>query len=121
MRALAVCTILFAFACGGEDDPDPYEGPPIACEGSPAKAREALKTYCSRCHSPDNPSGGFGVALDSQKLVEKGKVVPGDAASSPIYRRAKNGTMPPATVEPRPSAEDIEVLRTWIDCGAENF
>ncbi len=83
------------------------------------QARELLKIYCYRCHGQDGAvEGGMSYILDRDRLVARGKVVPGKAADSPLYRRVATGKMPPPEESPRPNANDIALLKKWIDGGA---
>jgi mono/diheme cytochrome c family protein len=88
------------------------------------RARKVLKTYCSKCHGPDSVGkGGFKDVLDRKRLVATGKVVLRDLARSELYQRVTSidDPMPPLGVEPRPSPEDIDVLKRWIEEGAPDF
>jgi WD40 repeat protein/mono/diheme cytochrome c family protein len=84
------------------------------------KAREVLKANCQRCHHREAAEGGFGYVTDLAALVERRKVVPGDAAKSKLLRRIadKDDPMPPAGEKQRPSAEDVALLRRWVEAGA---
>lgn len=93
----------------------PADGPtPLA-----ARAQAVLDRHCHRCHGQDGSvEGGFNYVLDRDKLVARRKVVPGRADESPLFRKITSGKMPPPDVSPRPSADEIAVLRAWIDGGA---
>src|SRR5438552_15059632 len=83
------------------------------------QARDLLQVYCHRCHGQDGAvEGGMSYILDRDRLVARGKVVPGKAADSPLYRRVATGKMPPPGESPRPKAEEIALLKKWIDAGA---
>jgi WD40 repeat protein/mono/diheme cytochrome c family protein len=83
------------------------------------KAQAVLKTHCHRCHGKNGSlEGGFNYVLDRDKLVTRKKVVPGQVEQSPLYKRLATGKMPPADVQPRPSAAEIAVVRSWIEAGA---
>jgi WD40 repeat protein len=56
--------------------------------------------------------------LDRERLVARGKLIPGAAEKSPLFRRVESGKMPPPGEAPRPTADDIAVLKKWIDGGA---
>ena len=82
------------------------------------RARSVLEGYCHRCHGRSGTAkGGFDYALDGDRLVARKKVVPGKPAESELYRRLRDGEMPPAKA-PRPDAREIALLRTWIEAGA---
>ncbi len=79
---------------------------------------------CLRCHGPDKQQGGlrFDAGPDGAKAADSGEpaVVPGKAAESALVRRVTSTDdaerMPP---EGDPlTAEQIALLRRWIDAGA---
>ena len=82
-------------------------------------AQDILQTYCADCHLDGDNGAGFAGALDLASLIERGLIVPGAGASSPLVRRITDGSMPPATPgrsrPPRPSVGEIAVLATSID------
>ena len=96
-------------------------------ELTPAQLSEAayqvLETNCSGCH-------GAGKRLNKkaatdresyEKLVNtQKKVVPGKPDESELYLMMidKDDPMPPARIKVRPSADDIEAVRLWIEKGA---
>src|SRR5262249_49601333 len=49
------------------------------------------------------------------------KIVPGDPKASKLFRRIKEGEMPPEDEKPRPSEADIDILEKWIAAGAPDF
>jgi hypothetical protein len=85
-----------------------------------------LLRRCAACHGPRRQEAGLDVRSRTS-LLRGGKsgpaVVPGNAADSPLIRRARAGQMPPptrlveASVKPIEPAE-IDVLVRWIDAGA---
>src|SRR5438477_3814591 len=84
-----------------------------------ARAREVLKAHCYRCHGQDGSvEGAMNYVADLPKLVARKKVVPGDPDGSRLFRRVDDGTMPPPDEKPRPSAEDVAILKRWIEAGA---
>lgn len=88
------------------------------------RAKAILKTNCFSCHGEaGKEEGGFGAALDRAKLVSEGHVVPGSPDESALLERMieEDSPMPPAGEEPRPSKEDIEIVRQWILAGAKPF
>src|SRR5262245_56793279 len=82
------------------------------------RAREVLTAHCVRCHGdPANAKGGFGYILDRERLVARGKVVPGKPADSPLVRMVETGEMPPAGRK-KPSADELTALRQRIAASA---
>src|SRR5271165_2486235 len=94
--------------------------PPLAlAQPSADKAHAILKAHCHRCHGENGSAKGkFGYVLARDKLIARGKVVPGNAAESELYQRVQSGEMPPAGKTSRPSKDEILALRQWIDAGA---
>jgi WD40 repeat protein/mono/diheme cytochrome c family protein len=84
-----------------------------------SRAQTILKANCHRCHGQNGSlEGGFNYVLDRDKLVARKKVWPGQAEQSPLFKRIAGGKMPPAGEAPRPSADDVAVLKQWIEAGA---
>jgi WD40 repeat protein/mono/diheme cytochrome c family protein len=84
-----------------------------------AQAQAILRTHCHRCHGQDGSvEGGMNYGTDLAKLVSRKKVTPGDPAGSRLFRRVEEGTMPPPGETPRPSSDEIAVLKKWIEAGA---
>jgi mono/diheme cytochrome c family protein len=95
-----------------------------APEALAAKARDVLQTHCHRCHGRDGSNeGGFSYVLDAGKLVERRKVVAGEPGKSRLFKRITSGDnpMPPADELDRPTAEDVAVVKRWIEAGAPSF
>ena len=96
---------------------------PVTAEGAAlaAKAETVLRTHCYRCHGEEGASeGGFNFAVNLPKLART-LVKPRDAAGSKVYQRltaSDDSAMPPIGEEPRPSAEEIAVIKSWIDAGS---
>ncbi|HKB36560.1 MAG TPA: c-type cytochrome domain-containing protein, partial [Gemmataceae bacterium] len=83
------------------------------------KAHAILEQYCHRCHGKDGSlEGGMNYILDRDKLVARKKVLPGDARTSPLYKRVVTGRMPPPEVKNRPTATEVAILKEWIEGGA---
>ncbi|KAA5547023.1 DUF1553 domain-containing protein [Roseiconus nitratireducens] len=87
--------------------------------------RAILTDKCFACHGPDAETveGGLRLDLRAQAVDETGVIVPGDAEASELVRRIDSGDQyevmpPPETHKPLTDAER-EVLRQWIQQGAE--
>jgi WD40 repeat protein/mono/diheme cytochrome c family protein len=95
-------------------------GPAAAAEPELAvKARAILEANCHRCHGRDGAAkGGMDFVLDRDRLVARGKVVPGKSDESELLQRLVKGEMPPEKQKPRPTDDDLALLRRWIDAGA---
>ena len=85
-------------------------------------ARHVLKTHCFHCHGESGVVEG-GLDLRLRRLIVQGgdsgaAITPHDSRDSYLLRRMVDGEMPPEEVSIRPSAEEIDVVRQWIDAGA---
>ncbi|MCB1225767.1 MAG: PD40 domain-containing protein [Verrucomicrobiales bacterium] len=82
-----------------------------------------LRDYCLGCHNRDDLDGDLSVETfaDLMKGGESGTAItPGDAARSFLIRtvtKQEKPRMPPAK-EPQPSAQDIALLKAWVQVGA---
>ncbi|HEV2495655.1 MAG TPA: ankyrin repeat domain-containing protein [Terriglobia bacterium] len=81
-----------------------------------------FKTYCIGCHGPTQQMNGF--RLDRRRDAMKGGTIavigPGNSAGSRLYQRLignQYGLQMPLTGALKP--EQIAVIRSWIDQGAE--
>lgn len=90
--------------------------------------RPILSENCFHCHGPDAAAREADLRLDTREGVfergELGEVVkPRDAAASELYRRISSSDdaerMPPADSGRVLSARDKELIKRWIDEGAE--
>jgi hypothetical protein len=86
-----------------------------------------LDKFCTTCHSSeeDHPSQLF---MDSyESLLKGGKhgaaIVPGNSQESLLSQKMNEeppfGKMMPPPRKPRPTAEQIALIRAWIDQGAK--
>src|SRR5262249_17376127 len=93
--------------------------------GSPlgAKVRLIFEQNCFRCHGQDGDTEGGVNVLDRDKLVSGKKVTPGDPQTSRLFKRPPRAPnpMPPEDESPRPSADDVELVKQWIAAGAPPF
>jgi mono/diheme cytochrome c family protein len=84
------------------------------CPTVETQALAVLQSHCASCHGPGTNTAGFNTVLDVNALEASGKIVPGDALKSPLYKRIANGEMPPPAV-PGPSTQEVAVLYSWIE------
>ncbi|MFK7852340.1 MAG: PSD1 and planctomycete cytochrome C domain-containing protein [Akkermansiaceae bacterium] len=87
-----------------------------------------LSENCYACHGPDEATMEGGLRLDVRELALKGgdsgnAIVPGDPAASLILERITHSdpdeVMPPPDKKKRLKPEQIDLIRQWIDEGAE--
>ncbi|VTS06483.1 c-type cytochrome domain-containing protein [Tuwongella immobilis] len=102
---------------------NPQESPAPASEpgklATAAQVRNWLDASCHRCHGENGAAeGGFNHVTDLARLVARKKILPGNAAASPLFKRIANGSMPPPDSHPRLTDAQIAQLRAWIDAGA---
>ena len=94
-----------------------------AADPDPKLAGEAytiLKKYCAKCHHDTFKVQDYDV-LDYKLLTGGGStyIVPGKLDKSDLWDRVGvKGDMPPEKVTVRPSNEEKEVLKKWIEAGA---
>ncbi len=90
--------------------------------------RPILADACFACHGPDGNTRQAGLRLDTREGMfgDRGGyriVVPGSAEDSRLYQRMSHeipaARMPPANAERRPTREQVETVRRWIDEGGE--
>jgi mono/diheme cytochrome c family protein len=87
----------------------------------PAQVQAVLRSHCAACHGPGGTGkGGFDYLLDRDRLIALNQIIPGQAGESALIQRIEQGEMPPGK-RPRPSAEQVALLRRWIDAGAPPF
>jgi ankyrin repeat protein len=95
---------------------------------SPAKidfrrdVQPLLKAHCLECHGPKEQKNGFRLdrRLDAMKGGTSPMIAPGNSQASRLYLKLignqQGPQMPP---DGTMSAEEIEVIKTWIDEGAK--
>ncbi|MBI3865026.1 MAG: DUF1553 domain-containing protein [Planctomycetia bacterium] len=86
--------------------------------------RPILAENCFACHGPDSASRKADLRLDQREQAVKSEaIVPGDAAASEIIRRIEstdpNEQMPPPATKKSLSAAQKDLLKKWVDEGAE--
>ena len=85
-----------------------------------------LAEHCLKCHGPDEAEGGLNLtdrAISVQELDSGAKaIVPGKSGASEVIKRILSTDaevrMPPGDEKPL-KPHEVEVLRQWIDAGAE--
>ncbi len=99
--------------------------PPGEQTASPEIAQRAgalLREHCYRCHGENGSSkGGMNFVLDRNRLVETGKVVPGQSHTSPLLDAIKERRMPPPGSSRLPDEDAIRTLEAWIAAGAPSW
>jgi hypothetical protein len=113
-------------------------GRPAFADGSAAgpgkvdfisEVRPILAKNCFACHGPDEAKRAKGLRLDQHESAIKplksgdAAIVPGDPDSSALYLRITEEDetlrMPPKKAGGRLSTAEIEVLRRWVEQGAD--
>lgn len=84
------------------------------------KAKAILAKSCHSCHGENGAiEGGFGYVMDRQQLVNRKRIVPGDAAKSKLFHRVESGDMPPNGKGL--GKDEVATLKKWIESGAPDF
>lgn len=105
----------------GDDDDDGGSGGGDDCSAEQQWTMDFLETTCAACHgSASAGQGDFDYVDNYAQLLSSGKIIPGDAAGSPLYARMDNGTMPPQGVQPQPTADQLSRLADFINDCAED-
>lgn len=87
------------------------------------QAQEVLKTYCYSCHGAEYKIPRLDVlnlqVLTAKRIDEPSYVQPGDPHTSEIWTRmGVQQDMPPEDITRRPSDEEREIVKRWIEVGA---
>ena len=91
-----------------------------------SQIRPLISSKCFSCHGPDESSRKAKLRLDLRDDAIKDHkgtrpIVPGDAASSEMFRRITatdpDDIMPPPKTGRTLSAVEIDLLKRWIQCG----
>ena len=91
--------------------------------------RPILSSNCFQCHGPDSEKRQAGLRLDTRDgataALESGEqaVLPGQWESSELWKRITSldhdATMPPPSTKKVLTPAEVEILRLWIEAGAE--
>jgi len=125
--ALTVCLVAIApyeRALAGETDDSQL--PAVSFTND---IRPILAANCFACHGPDEGARKAGLRLDLREVstapLRRGRIaiVPGDSSRSELINRITAADpfdrMPPPEAEKSLTPDEIELLRRWIDEGAE--
>src|SRR5207302_6057998 len=90
-----------------------------------ASIQPILKEHCVECHGPSQQMRGLRLdrrrdAMPNRVGANRASIVPGVSGSSPVYLKLI-GKQPGLRMPPSGplAAEQIEVVKTWIDQGAD--
>ena len=101
---------------------------PAAAVDFQEDVRPILADTCFACHGPDGAARQANLRLDTREgaFADRGGyqvIVPGKASESRLYQRISHpqemARMPPANAERRPTPEQVETIRRWIEQGAK--
>lgn len=116
MRQFITAIIMWAFAIGSgfAQEPDKID--------FVRDVQPLLKAHCIKCHGPKEPKNGF--RLDRRRDAMRGgtspMIAPGNSPASRMYLKLigsqEGPQMPP---DGTMSAEEIKVIKAWIDTGAK--
>lgn len=85
--------------------------------------RPLLSENCFACHGPDQEQRKAKLRLDTKEGAMAEVIKPGNSAESELLKRLMasdpDDLMPPAKTGKKLSAEQIELVRKWIDQGAK--
>jgi Protein of unknown function (DUF1549)/Concanavalin A-like lectin/glucanases superfamily/Planctomycete cytochrome C len=118
LAAVVVCGFSFTTK-GSADPPSPKKTEKLDYNFA---IRPILADRCFICHGPDERNRKADLRLDKPESAFKSAIVPGKAAASELMRRivaSDQDRMPPAKSNLTISKEEVELLRRWIDEGAE--
>lgn len=91
-------------------------------EPSPASAAFAVfQKNCASCHGDTGFAKGY-LLLDRAAMIKTGKVTPGNAAESTLYKRV-TGVAAPLMPQggPKLPDSDLDIIKRWIDAGAPDW
>ena len=89
----------------------PAAGPTIDFD---QQVKPFFQKYCYGCHDKNGRASGVGFDNKSDILQT---LIPGDAENSSLYNVLYTRKMPQG--RNKPSAEEVEMIRQWIDQGAK--
>ncbi|HBE67373.1 MAG TPA: hypothetical protein DDW52_04415, partial [Planctomycetaceae bacterium] len=127
-RQLAICAVLWVSSQTWFGARALAQAPSIDADIA-VKARAILSNRCFACHGPDEESreGGFRLDDPNSFLAEADSgdapIVPGAPEGSELFARIRSDDesmlMPPPDFGGSLTSEEVEVIRRWIQNGAE--
>ncbi len=123
---LVLLTVSLRNAGAEEQPPKAVSALSIQASSTPqvlaSHVRAIFQARCTECHGADlaRPKGKFGYVLDLARVAANPKmVVPGMPAQSELFQTVLNDEMPPPKSKRPPlTAEEKEVVKSWIEAGA---
>lgn len=101
------------------DEPDapPVDDPKALAQAS---VENILQVSCGQCHGQvldlEDAEAGMNYIDDFDELLDQGKAIGGNSEDSPIIRRMRSGSMPPASSgAPAPSTQEINQVAQFLD------
>ncbi len=121
IASLSVCGQLLAQAVDAPNVATPHS--PTHVDFS-SEIRPVLAVHCFSCHGPDEHSRAADLRLDiRENAIDSSAIFPHDPAKSKLVERIlsddKDHLMPPPSSKKPLSEKQKELLRTWIEQGAE--
>src|SRR5438874_7874269 len=121
MRRALACSLFVPFVFFVVDSPSTRADPPV---NYTRDIRPILSTRCYACHGPDEGKRKAKLRLDVRDVAIKKAIKPGDAAGSEIIARITSKEPeevmpPPKSKMPPLTAQEIDLIRRWIDQGAK--
>ena len=117
---LWICYAALAAPCGAEETPDNEASAAVDY----AQVAEIFTMYCTACHNGDDAESGL-VLESYEQLLQGGErgvaIVAGKSADSRlllVLEGKAEPLMPPEGNDP-PSADEIALLKAWVDAGAK--
>src|SRR5688572_19906140 len=115
--AVLLALLLLAIASGARSATRLPQEPQAAA----TRAFEILRKNCISCHGETGFARSY-MLLDHAAMLRTGKLVPGRAEDSVLYKRITGATEPlmPEGGE-KLSSTDIAAIKAWIDAGAPEW
>jgi serine/threonine-protein kinase len=114
-----ICLFIFGISYEGRqvfaDAADPAE--------LSARVKEFLRQRCFECHGGSKTQGGVKVLDHALLIGERQVVIPREPDNSLMYQvlTANDESVMPPAGQPRPTSDEIDMVRRWIVAGAPPF